>query len=357
MEELTELSRRNDELMTAKDADLTLIRDLDTQCKDYKRKYELAKTELRGLKGSCSPMPAKRTVLLKPYIHVATSQLFLQPPKTDDSFPMSPDGAILDIHVTAFVSAVDSLLTAGRSNSPTRVLVPMKAVINAVTAIADDLRQFERRSRSDEIDLDVLRSLRDRAEATLSNLVVATKSHATGAGMSPVSLLDAAASHVSSTITEIAKIAYIRRATSAEQEQLHMMQPTANGHTSGTRFAEEASSPPRGTLPAGTAPLRKGTGDSVPRGFFGRRGTRNGTDERQRRGLSDPSNSSDDSSPPPIFDRQTNERMSDDSAVQEATEDDAWNELKVLHFCCQRQRGPLIFSVSSLILKRSPTPS
>ena len=52
MEELTELSRRNDELMTAKDADLAVIRDLDAQCKDYKRKYELAKTELRGLKGS-----------------------------------------------------------------------------------------------------------------------------------------------------------------------------------------------------------------------------------------------------------------------------------------------------------------
>ena len=59
MEELTELSRRNDELMTAKDADLAVIRDLDAQCKDYKRKYELAKTELRGLKGSCSLVPTK----------------------------------------------------------------------------------------------------------------------------------------------------------------------------------------------------------------------------------------------------------------------------------------------------------
>ena len=335
MEELTELSRRNDELMTAKDADLTVIRDLDTQCKDYKRKYELAKTELRGVKGSCSSMPTKRTVLLKPCIHVATSQLFLQPPKTDDSFPMSPDGAILDIHVTAFVSAVDSLLTAGRSNSPTRVLVPMKAVINAVTAIVDDLRQFERRPRSDEVDLDVLRSLRDRAEATLSNLVVATKSHATGAGMSPVSLLDAAASHVSSTITEIAKASFIRRATPTEQEQFHATQPIINGHghPSGMKSPEEASSPPRGT-PTGAVPPRKGTGDSTSRGFFGRKGTRNwtGDDERERRGLSDPSNSSDGSSPPPIFDRQTNGVMSDDSAAQEAP-DDAWNELKVQYSC------------------------
>ena len=246
---------------------------------------------------------------------------------------MSPDGAILDIHVTAFLSAVDSLLTAGRSNSPTRVLAPMKAVINAVTAITDDLRQFERRPRSDEVDLHALRSLRDRAEATLSNLVVATKSHATGAGMSPVSLLDAAASHVSSTITEIAKIAFIRRATPAEQEQFHVTQPTTNGHTSGMRSAEEVSSPLRSTPPTGTAPLRNGTGDSIPRGFLVRKGTRNrtGDDERERRGLSDPSNSSDGSSPPPIFDRRINRVRSDDSTTQEAPED-AWNELKVYRF-------------------------
>jgi len=51
--EVSELSRRNDELMSAKDVDVTVIRDLDNQMKDYKRKYELAKTELRSVKGLC----------------------------------------------------------------------------------------------------------------------------------------------------------------------------------------------------------------------------------------------------------------------------------------------------------------
>lgn len=37
--------------MTAKDSDLIVIRDLDSQMKEYKRKYEQAKTELRGAKG------------------------------------------------------------------------------------------------------------------------------------------------------------------------------------------------------------------------------------------------------------------------------------------------------------------
>ena len=49
--EVSDLSRRNDELMTSKDSDLSVIRDLDSQLKDYKRKYEQAKTELRSVKG------------------------------------------------------------------------------------------------------------------------------------------------------------------------------------------------------------------------------------------------------------------------------------------------------------------
>jgi protein SPA2 len=49
--ELDNLNRRNDELMTAKDSDLAVIRDLDVQLKEYKRKYEQAKTELRSVKG------------------------------------------------------------------------------------------------------------------------------------------------------------------------------------------------------------------------------------------------------------------------------------------------------------------
>ena len=49
--EMNELSRRNDELMNEKEADATLIRDLDNQLKEYKRKYESAKTELRSVKG------------------------------------------------------------------------------------------------------------------------------------------------------------------------------------------------------------------------------------------------------------------------------------------------------------------
>jgi hypothetical protein len=51
LSELNDLSRRNDEGLSARESDQLLIRDLNSQLKDYKRKYELAKTELRNVKG------------------------------------------------------------------------------------------------------------------------------------------------------------------------------------------------------------------------------------------------------------------------------------------------------------------
>ena len=54
MTELADLSRRNDELLAAKDDDLAHVRELEGQVKEYKRKYEQAKTELRSAKGMFS---------------------------------------------------------------------------------------------------------------------------------------------------------------------------------------------------------------------------------------------------------------------------------------------------------------
>lgn len=49
--ELDDLSQRNDVLVAEREADLRQILKLEGEVKDYRRKYEAAKTELRGLKG------------------------------------------------------------------------------------------------------------------------------------------------------------------------------------------------------------------------------------------------------------------------------------------------------------------
>jgi len=303
--EVSDLSRRNDELMTSKDSDLIVIRDLDAQLKDYKRKYEQAKTELRSVKGRYVPLFFSS---LPSHISpAATSALFLQKPKFDDQLPVSADGAIPDVHLTAFLTAIDSLLSAGRGNAPTRVLTPMKSVVNAVTNILDDVRSHSRRYS----DPEGVRAVEERVEATLSNLVAASKTHATSLGLSPVSLLDAAASHVSAAVTELGRIVLLRRATKAEQEQFapSTAGTATNGFTPGLRTVEEVR-------PSVTH--QRGLSESSRRS------------EREQPTLE---SSSDDSSSaaPTIFDQRTANAAgltSPESAAAEGSED-AWTELRV----------------------------
>jgi hypothetical protein len=242
----------------------------------------------------------------------------MQAPKLDDQLPMAPDGGILDARLTAFVSAIDNLLTAGRTNAPTKVLGPMKSVVTAVSAIVEDVKVFERRparERSD-VDLDALRALRERTEATLSNLAAVAKTHATSCGMAPVSLLDAAASHVSSAVTEMGKTVCIRRATKVDSPSSGLNHYSSGSHTGGpSRNVSSASQRRKEGSSASTSSLAS-------------------PDNLSSSGASSP--------PPVIFDKPTERSgasaaalaiaasgASGGSAGQAENLEDAWAELKV----------------------------
>lgn len=51
LEDLREMAATREDMAAEKDADSQTIRELSSQVQEYKRKYESAKTELRGLKG------------------------------------------------------------------------------------------------------------------------------------------------------------------------------------------------------------------------------------------------------------------------------------------------------------------
>ena len=50
--ELGDVSARNDELLAAREADARTIRELENQVREWRKKYENAKTELRSIKGN-----------------------------------------------------------------------------------------------------------------------------------------------------------------------------------------------------------------------------------------------------------------------------------------------------------------
>lgn len=195
-----------------------------------------------------------------------------------------------------------------------------------------------RRDRGD-VDVEALRTLRERAEATLSNLVAATKTHATSSGMSPVSLLDAAASHVSLTVTEIGKTVSVRKATRAEQEQFTPASATAtssNGYVPSLRSVDEAQASHQRI--GSNASSQRGESFSAQVSRFGEsisssfRALPGRASTEEQRGPASNMSSSDTNSPPPIFDQPgangAGGMTSDESAITESPED-AWSELKV----------------------------
>lgn len=94
----------------------------------------------------------------------------------------------------------------------------MKSVVNAVSSITDDIRSFEQNPNRFDISEDTVRHLRERCEATLQNLVSAARNHASSFGLSPVSLMDAAASHVSAAIIDLVRLLLLKRATTADRD-------------------------------------------------------------------------------------------------------------------------------------------
>ncbi|SPO29751.1 related to SPA2 protein [Ustilago trichophora] len=203
LEELRELSARNDEMQADRDNDVVVIKDLNAQMANYKRLYETAKTELRNLK--------------------ATSQLYVQPPKADDFLPASEKGAIADVNLTAFQSSIDELLAAARSKTPGNVLLSMKTVVLATTLVTDDVSKYEQipanLAELSPEDQEQLMALKSKCSATLNNLMTACRNHASSHGLSPVSLLDAAASHVSATIVDLVKLLKVRKASKVEADE------------------------------------------------------------------------------------------------------------------------------------------
>lgn len=231
---------------------------------------------------------------------------------------MAQDGGLVDVHITAFISSIDSLLATGRSNAPTHVLIPMKAVVTSTSAIIEDVRTYESQPSRTDVDIDALHSLRERTEATLSNLVAVSKTHATSLGMSPVSLLDAAASHVSSTVTEIAKMIFIRKATRMEQEFSSSPQPQPQA----LRSLEDLWSSSNHSRQTSNGSSRNGELSGKMMGFLA---------DRRDAAFADPSNSN-ASTPPPAFDRSLGGSGYNDQSAPTEGGEDAWSELKVCDF-------------------------
>jgi predicted nuclease with TOPRIM domain len=214
LQEMKELSSRGDAATEREEQFSRRVSSLELELKEWKQHYARAKTQLRNMKSSSIGLSSLAAPDVSNY--------------TRDAKFASPDGLVKDVHVTQFQLGIDELLQVARRLDSEQVLETMKHVVKCVRAITGDV---------DGPSLSALQSpissvnggmsnpekqqtkLKSRVSATANNLITASKNHAASSGLSPVSLLDAAASHLSTAVIELVKLVKVRPTPEGELEQ------------------------------------------------------------------------------------------------------------------------------------------
>ncbi|KAM0260800.1 hypothetical protein ACHAQJ_002566 [Trichoderma viride] len=175
------------------------IEQLEHEVREWRNRYARTKTQIRSLRGSsagfsvdgdATKLPSENTLL-------------------DES------GRIKDVHVTKYQIAIDELLQKVREENPETVIDAMKAVVVSVRRITRDLDESAPHGGE---TAQQQAKLRARISATANNLITVSKSFAASSGITPVALVDAAASHLTVAIVDILRAVKIRPTPTEELE-------------------------------------------------------------------------------------------------------------------------------------------
>ncbi|KAI1609541.1 hypothetical protein EDD36DRAFT_74183 [Exophiala viscosa] len=176
------------------------VHKLEEEVKEWKARYVKTKTALRSVRASSLGLSIARPDASR---HAAALQ--------------DQAGLVKDVHVTKFQISIDELLRIARSDSPAAVLDHMKTVVLAVRAITSDIDADATADKSDEVAKRRTK-LKSKVSATANNLITASKNFASANGLSPVSLVDAAASHLTAAVVDLLHTAKIRPTPPGELE-------------------------------------------------------------------------------------------------------------------------------------------
>ncbi|KAK7935282.1 hypothetical protein PG985_000777 [Apiospora marii] len=176
-----------------------VVESLENEVREWRNRYARTKTQLRNMRASSLGLTIDQDA--GKYIR-------------EKGFTQE-NGLVKDVHVTRFQIAIDELLQKARTDVPDKVIDSMKAVVVSVRRITKDIDE----SAPNDQDLHQQQQrLKSRVSATANNLITASKNFAAAAGISPVSLLDAAASHLVAAIVELLRTVKIRATPAGELE-------------------------------------------------------------------------------------------------------------------------------------------
>lgn len=175
------------------------IETLELEVKDWRNRYARARTQLRSMRSSSVDMSVDQDA----------GRFVREKGFTDDN------GLVKDVHVTKFQVAIDELLRRARVEEPDKVIDSMKSVVMSVRRITKDIDAAQPNDQSQQ----QRKQLKGRVSSMANNLITAAKTFATSAGMSPISVLDAAASNLVGAIVDLLRVVKIRITPDGELEE------------------------------------------------------------------------------------------------------------------------------------------
>ncbi|KAK2625580.1 hypothetical protein QTJ16_004892 [Diplocarpon rosae] len=199
LREMRVLSERTESSYEREEQLSSTVSKLEEEVKDWRNRYARTKTQLRTLRASSIGLTIQQDAA-----RYAKENGFTE-----------ANGMVKDVNVTKFQISIDELLQTARTDDPARVIEFMKSVIVNVRRITRDIDEAPS-SGEDSVQQQV--KLKARVSATANNLITASKNFAAAKGLSPVSLLDAAASHLTSAVVELVRTVKIRPTPAGELE-------------------------------------------------------------------------------------------------------------------------------------------
>ncbi|TQS38734.1 hypothetical protein Golomagni_00754 [Golovinomyces magnicellulatus] len=177
----------------------TTIKRLELEIKDWKNRYVKIKAKFRSLRSSSSDPAIKQDVL-----KIVCG--------SDD---IDANGMVKDINVIKFQISIDELLRDSRIQEPAKVIELTKNIVLNVRNITQDIAEVNSNGMKSTSEQ---KKLLFGITITTKNLIIATRNFAISKGLSPVSLLDAAISHLVSAVIELLRVVKIRSASQVELE-------------------------------------------------------------------------------------------------------------------------------------------
>ncbi|CAO3592547.1 unnamed protein product [Absidia cylindrospora] len=190
MNELEKLSRDNDKLRDEKEQADFKNRQLLQEIQEWQTKYQKLRIELRNANGSAEyekVVPNQNII----------KENFLQPTRT---------GVIPYDSIISYQAAIEDLLQQSRSKSPSDILSSMKTLVVTCKAITEDVERYETKGAMTLDKQTKLQTLKGPFSNGLTQLVTAAKSHVSSMGISPIGLLDVAASNLTSAVVDLVKL-------------------------------------------------------------------------------------------------------------------------------------------------------